>query len=423
MKTRIAALIAVLMLVLPSSAYALETNELVTIAAMPLAVAAVADLNDVPTSDLVTVVSAMNRASVPAPQFIEVVRYVPVALVDEREPRFVSYVTTQVDRGLVGDELAVSLADQLGTRYDVREINVVEPQTVYLVERHEFIPTREFIPTVVTTRLQSTRFDPLALVAMPLAVAAVANLTDVPTNDLVSFISALNQAAMPAPQFVEVVRYSPMVFVSDTYEPQFVRFVTTEVDRGIRGETLAIAIADRYRTMGIRDIDVINPPRTVIVDRTEFFPPVVQTRVAEARAHPHGGPPGQLKKDLGVQTGAEIVHGSRPGGRVVVARDSDKGRDQQRTRVVKQKPARRDVDRKVTRSPKSGKRNKAVVSAPVAPDHSNRGHQMKAPSQGRPVTRVTRVTPTPSGNSGRGHADKGNSKGNAGGKGKGKGKG
>lgn len=391
MKTRISALIVVLMLVLSGSAHALETNELVAIAAMPLAVAAVADLTDVPTNDLVTVVSAMNRAYVPAPQFIEVVRYVPVALVDQREPTFVSYVTTQVDNGIVGDALALSLADRIQTAYEVREINVVNPQTVYVVER------REFVPTVVTTRLQTyqpTRFDPLALIAMPLAVAAVSNLTDVPTNDLISFITALNQAAVPAPQFVEVVRYSPVAFVDTTYEPQFIRFVTTEVDRGISGESLAIAIADRYRTIGIRDIDVVRPPRTVFVDQTTFVPPLVRTRVAEIRTHPHGGPPGQLKKQQGVQTGAEIVHGSAPRERrerVVVSREP--GRHKGKGRV-----APRTVDQSRASSPAHG-------------DHGPKQKQIAKPSRGKAVAQ------TASRNEGRGN-DRGKSKGN---KGKGKG--
>jgi hypothetical protein len=402
MKTRILALTVVLMLVLPSSAYALETNELVAIAAMPLAVAAVADIADVPTSDLISVVSAMNRASVPPPQFIEVVRYVPVALVDRTEPTFVQYVTTQVDNGLVGDALAVSLADRIVTTYGVSEINVVNPQTVYVVER------REFIPTVVTTRLQPTAFDPLALIAMPLAVAAVANLTDVPANDLISFISALNQAAVPAPQFVEVVRYSPVVFLDDTYEPQFIQFVTTEVDRGIRGDRLALAIADRYRTMGLRDldIDVVNPPRTVFVDRAELFPPVVRTRVAQVRAHPHGGPPGQLKKDRGLQTGAEVVHGTRPGKRVIVV---DDGRKAKKTRVVQQEPRRQAAPRARGRSEGSGKgKKKVAVSAPAPRDHGKQQVRTASNNDGR-------------GRADRGRGDKGNSKGNSKGKGKGKG--
>lgn len=409
MKKRIALLIAVLMLVLPRSAQALETNELIAIAAMPLAVAAAADLADVPTNELVSVVSAMNRASVPAPQFVEVVRYVPVALVDRTEPTFVSYVTTQADSGLVGNAFAVSLADRMVTTYGVNEINVVNPQTVYVVER------REFVPAVVATRLQPVAFDPLALVAMPLAVAAVANLTDVPANDLISFISALNQAAMPAPQFVEVVRYSPMVFIDDRYEPQFVNFVTSEVDRGIRGDRLALVIADRYRTFGIRDIDVIRPPRTVIVDRTEIFPPIVRTRVAEVSTHPHGGPPGQLKKDRGLQTGAEVVHESRPGGKGRIARsDVDNGRRAQKTRVVQQQePRRQAVPRAKERASGSGKGKKVAVSVPVQRDHGNRGQRVTSPPRGTPVK-------TANASDGRGRGDKGG-KGNSKGKGKGNG--
>lgn len=408
MNKRIAALAVVLMLILPGSAQALETNELIAIAAMPLAVAAVADLSDVPTNDLVTVVSAMNRASVPPPQFIEVVRYVPVALVDRTEPTFVSYVTTQVDNGLVGDALAVSLADRIVTTYGMNEINVVNPQTVYVVER------REFVPTVVTTRLQPVAFDPLALVAMPLAVAAVANLTDVPANDLISFIAALNQAAVPAPQFVEVVRYSPMVFLSDTYEPQFVQFVTTEVDRGVRGDRLALVIADRYRTFGIRDIDVIRPPRTVIIDRTEIFPPLVRTRVAEVRAHPNGGPPGQIKKDRGLQTGAEVVHQSKPGkGRIVRSDVDNNGR---RARVVQQQEPRRQAAPRAHGRPSGSGKAKKVAVAPAPRDHGNKGHKMTAPPRVKPVK-------TASADDGRGRGDKGNSKGNSKGKGKGKGNG
>jgi hypothetical protein len=52
-------------------------------------------------------------------------------------------------------------------------------------------------------------------------------------------------------------------------------------------------------------------PQTVIVDQN-FVPPMVVTRVEEVRIHPHGGPPGQIKKQLGLQTGAEVVHGEKP---------------------------------------------------------------------------------------------------------------
>ncbi|MGZ8830562.1 MAG: hypothetical protein ACXW2Q_09315, partial [Thermoanaerobaculia bacterium] len=51
-------------------------------------------------------------------------------------------------------------------------------------------------------------------------------------------------------------------------------------------------------------------PRVVVVDQN-YIPPFVMNRVTEVRQHPHGGPPGQIKKQLGLQTGAEVVHGER----------------------------------------------------------------------------------------------------------------
>jgi len=49
-----------------------------------------------------------------------------------------------------------------------------------------------------------------------------------------------------------------------------------------------------------------------VVERDYTPPPVVVSRVQEIRGNPHGGPPGQLKKELGLKTGAEVVHGQAP---------------------------------------------------------------------------------------------------------------
>lgn len=88
-------------------ASALDTKELLATIAMPLAVAAVADVAGVPSSDLADLVVAMNRANVPATQFVEVIRYTPVALVDpsDEEP-FVAYVQERHVEGVRGDALA-----------------------------------------------------------------------------------------------------------------------------------------------------------------------------------------------------------------------------------------------------------------------------------------------------------------------------
>ena len=157
--------------------------------------------------------------------------------------------------------------------------------------------------------------DLLALAAMPLAVAAVSEMTDVPTSDLIDVVTLLNDAEVPPAQFVEVVRYAPVALVADANGSRFVDFVRTQEQSGVRGTQLVTVIEDRYRLIGVpADLDVV-APRVVEVDTVDFIPEIVRTRVAEVRAHPHGGPPGQLKKDLGVKTGAEIVHGS-PRGRV-----------------------------------------------------------------------------------------------------------
>src|SRR5687767_7788573 len=83
---------------IPTQAQALDNEELLALVAMPLAVAAVSEVTDVPMNDLIDIVSLMNDALVPPAQFIEVVRYAPVALVvDTQEPRFPAFVRLQFD--------------------------------------------------------------------------------------------------------------------------------------------------------------------------------------------------------------------------------------------------------------------------------------------------------------------------------------
>lgn len=151
--------------------------------------------------------------------------------------------------------------------------------------------------------------DLLALVAMPLAVAAVSEVTDVPMNDLIDVVTLLNDANVPPVQFVEVVRYAPVALVVDT-EPDFDDVLRAQIAQGIQGPALVTVIEQHYVTVGLRDVD-LDAPRVVTVVDEKFIPEVVTTRIAEVKAHPHGGPPGQLKKAAGVQTGAEIVHGKR----------------------------------------------------------------------------------------------------------------
>lgn len=151
----------------------------------------------------------------------------------------------------------------------------------------------------------------LSLVAMPLAVAAVADLTNVPANELADLVATLNQANVAPTEFVDVIRYVPVALVTDSDQPGFMQFVHTQADQGVRGTALVNVIEQR--------LEVKEPERIVYVDR-DYIPPVVQARVIKVKEHPHGGPPGQLKKQLGFQTGAEVVHRAEPTRTVVITR-------------------------------------------------------------------------------------------------------
>lgn len=226
--------------------------------------------------------------------------------------------------------------------------------------------------------------DLLALVAMPLAVAAVSEMTDVPTSELVDVVTLLNDAAVPPVQFVEVVRYVPVALVVENDQPDFVEFVRLREAEGLRGVQLVTSIEEHIRLLGVPDVELdVVAPRVVVFD-DNFIPAIVRTRVAEVKNHPHGGPPGQLKKAVGVQTGAEIVHGTRRG-RV---RDDD-----DRRVVVERKPA---------------KQQRVVVS-----------------DRGRGSDDRVKPQKHDGGGKGRGHGNsgKGGGGGDGGGSGKGKGKG
>ena len=96
-------ILAFLLTILPLPLRALNTSEVLGLVAMPLAVAAVSEATGVPAAELGQVVASLNQASVPPAEFVQVIRYVPVALVVEEErPRFVEFVRTQVDQGVTG---------------------------------------------------------------------------------------------------------------------------------------------------------------------------------------------------------------------------------------------------------------------------------------------------------------------------------
>ena len=264
---------AVLLLFLGAlPAQALTTRDFLSLIGMPLAVAAVADLAGVPQDQLADVISTLNQADVPPTQFVQTVRYVPVALVAQPAPQEQTFTQWLDSQTVTGPTLVRTIDNRLVTTYGVTP--VVQPNEVVYVDDN-------YIPPVVVTRLQPV--DPVAFAAMPLAVAAMSELTGIPQNQLADLAATLNQADVPPTQFVQVVSYAPQTLVvqqQPVAQPAFVDFVRTQTRQGVRGPALVTTI-DREL------------PRFTM--------------------NPHGGPPGQVKKQLGLQTGAEVVHGHKPG--------------------------------------------------------------------------------------------------------------
>jgi hypothetical protein len=254
-----------ILLMIPAQLMALSTKDVLALVAMPLAVAAVADAAGVPEDQLVDLVSTLNQANVPPQQFVEVIDYVPVAVTQPAQPAqptYVEFVRTETSRGITGDALLASI-------------------------RRQF----------VATGLASS--DPLALIALPLAVAAVSEVTGVPESQLADLVATLNSANVPVTQEIQVIRYVPVALV-DNNAPQFVDFVQTQVTQGVTGPALVPVVVQRLQTFYPQPqrVVVTAPAQRVVID-DDFVRPV----------HPHGGPPGQLKKQLGLKTGAEVVHG------------------------------------------------------------------------------------------------------------------
>src|SRR5712692_7694601 len=292
---------------IPAQAWAFSNDELLATIAMPLAVAAVSNVSGVQQSPLADLVTTLNQANVQPTQFVEVIRYVPVALVDQNGQPFIAYVREQTQQGVTGDALVNAIVDRLQTNYNVTPMLTLngEPTTVVVRE--------DYIPTAVTTQYVSS--DPLTLIGLPLAVAAVSNITGVSQNELANLVATLNSANVPLVQEIQIIRYAPVALVIDNGTP-FVQFVQQQTAQGVTGTALVPVVVQQLQTFHPpqTQIAVVAPaPQRVVVERDFAPPPVVVTRVEEVRLHPHGGPPGQIKKELGLQTGAEVVHGEKPG--------------------------------------------------------------------------------------------------------------
>jgi len=304
---------------LPTQAWALSTNDLLSTIAMPLAVAAVSNVNGVPQSQLANLVVALNQANVPPTQFVQVIRYVPVALVDQNGQPFIAYVQQETTQGITGNALVDAIVSRLQSNYNITPtLDLTGEPTTYVVQDN-------YIPPDVMTQLANYGgvYDPTSLVALPLAVAAVSDITGVPQDQLATLVTTLDSANVPPLQEIEIIRYAPVALVVDNGQP-FVQYVQQQVTQGVTGPALVPVVVQQLQTYYPAQTQiVVNPtpaptavavpvPQPAFVER-DFIPRAVTTRVEEVRANPHGGPPGQIKKQLGLQTGAEVVHGEKRG--------------------------------------------------------------------------------------------------------------
>lgn len=181
----------------------------------------------------------------------------------------------------------------------------------------------------------------VSLVEMPVAVARVAEVPTVEQILLNELLEELFDAELPPADFIDIVRYAPVMLVEDRDpELNLIELVRTREADGLAGLALAQALRQDLRTWGI---PITPQVQLVEVRSDEFFPDIVVDRIGYDRlrydsSHPHGGPPGQIKKELGLQTGAEVVHGEHPGNRgdssvpvAVIDRERER-RDGQRAR-------------------------------------------------------------------------------------------
>ncbi len=333
-KMALAAVLLLMLLPVPARGQSVELPAYIS---MPLAVDAVASLDGVDIVQLASLCATLNEADVSPQVFCQELRYTPVALVGPalvQQPTLVSYVREQRSRGIRGDALGRVLARRLTDRYYVSADDYVSDP--YIIH-HEY----DYLPTVIIPRLREYAPAPLLLIDMPLAVAYVDDFGYVPEERLATFCTALNDAWVPPAQFVEVVQYAPVA------QPQFVPFVQTQVAQGVTGPALVAAIDQQLPAYGLpartwvrgegRNARFVAPAGTpfaaapgstsfVAPGSTSFAPAPVPgsaafnaspnaTALAQAQNNPHGGPPGQLKRMYGYQTGAQVVHGGVQPGR------------------------------------------------------------------------------------------------------------
>jgi hypothetical protein len=287
----LSALSVLFVLSAPSTAHAfLNDAEALSYAAMPLAVADVCDVRGVQTDQVATLVTYMNRANVSPDAFIDVFRYVPVALVlhSDGRPDFVEWVGSEVDRGVMGDELITVMERRLTTYGSVVTVSPFHRHRYPRVDYAAYEPY--YVPVAVRRYCEHELLDPFALIDMPVAVADVVEL-GVPIDRVGRLVVQLNLGYVSPLQTVEILRYSPAALLAVDYGgPDFVQYVYDQRVGGLSGFGL-VRVVDRHLPVyGVApQIDLaspVYPAQNVYVDPIDpaFVPPTVRTRVASFAA-------------------------------------------------------------------------------------------------------------------------------------------
>jgi hypothetical protein len=289
---------------------AADVNDVLSYVAMPLAVSSVCDVRGVQTDRVGELVTYMDQANVAPADFVDVFRYVPVALVmrTDGRPDFVQWVGNQVNSGMVGTALVSAMETQLRTYDDYVPVAASRPRRSYRTEDYAYAYEPDYVPVTIRRHCDRLMMEPLSLIEMPVAVANVYEL-GVPQPLVSSFAVELNLGRVPSLQFVELMRYAPAAFVSDagSYgQPAFVDYVRSERIRGATGYQLVQVVDRRLRTYEVAPmIDPapvyvrsqytnawsVPPPPQNWVDpmSSAWVPPVVRTRAATRFAPQRGG--------------------------------------------------------------------------------------------------------------------------------------
>lgn len=282
------ALFLILVAIVPLEANAFNTydhSDVLSYVAMPLAVSAVCDVRGVQTDRVGQLVVYMDQANVAPADFIDVFRYVPVALVlrTDNRPDFVEWVHGQVDRGLAGEGLVASMETQLRT-YDteVPQAGYRSHRRYARSEEYAYVYEPDYVPVFVRRHCDRFFEDSLSLVVMPLAVDDVCDL-GVPYDRVSSLVVELNLGDVPPVQFVELLRYAPAALVvNGGYygQPDFIQFVRTSRINGFTGYQLVQAAGQQLQVYNIAPQIDLAPP--AYVGQTYYVPQVAQNWVDPA---------------------------------------------------------------------------------------------------------------------------------------------